>query len=282
MKVIIPFIALFLVIHILRADDIALTDGTVLKNAQVVQQDDSTKTVTISFSGGVAQVRAAMMPAMVATAQQPSASTPAKESSAPSLPSSQAPENWSVNGRDYHDVKVTQVEADRVHITYDGGLGTVMLADLPPELQKRFNFDPAAAHQAEQTRAQRASQAAAELAAQSANADAAQSRAQEMAKHPCYMKGEVVQKLKDGLLVQCDKIYGEYGVWIEFKLPPGLPTGTKQIYGQFLLTNYPNQDSMVDGDPVTTVAYRTGAFSYTTVRGSNATIASYTAVLPGN
>ena len=51
-------------------------------------------------------------------------------------------EDWTVSGKAYHNVKVGQVEAYRVHITYDGGIGAVMLADLSPELQKRFGYNP--------------------------------------------------------------------------------------------------------------------------------------------
>jgi hypothetical protein len=54
-------------------------------------------------------------------------------------------EDWTVNGKTYHNVTVGQVEADRVHITFDGGIGSLMLVDLTPELQKRFNYDPAKA-----------------------------------------------------------------------------------------------------------------------------------------
>ena len=50
-------------------------------------------------------------------------------------------EDWTVNGKDYHNVKVTQVDSDRVHIIYDGGVGTVALADLPSDLQTRFGYD---------------------------------------------------------------------------------------------------------------------------------------------
>ena len=63
-------------------------------------------------------------------------------------------EDWTVNGKDYHNVIVGQLEPDRVHISYDGGIGTVMLADLPPDLQKRFNYDPKAAIAATQRRQQ--------------------------------------------------------------------------------------------------------------------------------
>lgn len=60
-------------------------------------------------------------------------------------------EDWTVDGKAYHNVIVGKIEADRVHITYDGGLGTVMLSDLTPGLQKRFGYDPAKANEAPQT-----------------------------------------------------------------------------------------------------------------------------------
>ena len=52
-------------------------------------------------------------------------------------------EDWTLNGKDYHNVKVTKVEDDTVSITYDGGIGRFPLADLTPDLQKRFNYAPA-------------------------------------------------------------------------------------------------------------------------------------------
>ena len=91
-------------------------------------------------------------------------------------------EDWTVNGKDYHNVKVRQVEADRVHITYDGGIGTVMIADLTPDLKKRFNYDPVAAKTTVDERNQQAAQADAMLAAQmkqQADDAAAQEQAKE-------------------------------------------------------------------------------------------------------
>jgi hypothetical protein len=57
---------------------------------------------------------------------------------------------WSVLGKDYHNVVVTQVEADYVQIVYDGGEGTINTSDLPPDLQKMFNYDPNRAKVAEE------------------------------------------------------------------------------------------------------------------------------------
>lgn len=51
-------------------------------------------------------------------------------------------EDWTVNGKDYHNVKVTSVADDSVAVTYDGGIGHFNLSDLTPELKKRFNYDP--------------------------------------------------------------------------------------------------------------------------------------------
>src|ERR1700692_3137679 len=54
-------------------------------------------------------------------------------------------EDWTVNGKDYNDVKVLQVEDDMVSVQYTGGIGRFAIADLSPELKKRFNYDPAKA-----------------------------------------------------------------------------------------------------------------------------------------
>jgi hypothetical protein len=71
---------------------------------------------------------------------------------------------WTVSYRDYHNVVVTKVEADKVHITYDGGIGTVNTSELPPELQKLFNYDPELAAQASKQKAAALAQAEAEEA----------------------------------------------------------------------------------------------------------------------
>lgn len=108
-------------------------------------------------------------------------------------------EDWTVNGKDYHNVTVGQVEADRVHITYDGGIGTVMLADLPPELQKKFNYDAVAAKAATQAEAQH--EAESDQMVQTAtkqNAD----KEDRMNKPPFRLIGVVEQSFDDGCLVR--------------------------------------------------------------------------------
>lgn len=71
-------------------------------------------------------------------------------------------EDWEIQGHTVHNVIVTNVEVDRVQITYDGGAGSPDLAMLSPELQKRFNYDPIKAKEAKEAREQANNQAIAE------------------------------------------------------------------------------------------------------------------------
>lgn len=73
-------------------------------------------------------------------------------------------EDWEVGGRTLHNVIVTQVDPDRVQITYDGGVGAPDLVTLSPELQKRFNFDPVKAKEAKDAREKLAADERAALA----------------------------------------------------------------------------------------------------------------------
>jgi hypothetical protein len=51
-------------------------------------------------------------------------------------------EDWTIAGKTLHNVVVTKVCVDHVEISFDGGAGGPTLADLSPELQKRFGYDP--------------------------------------------------------------------------------------------------------------------------------------------
>ena len=63
-------------------------------------------------------------------------------------------EDWTTkDGKTYQEVSVVRAEPDAVTILHHNGGARVPLKNLPPELQKRFNFDPATAESAEQARA---------------------------------------------------------------------------------------------------------------------------------
>lgn len=61
-------------------------------------------------------------------------------------------EDWTIAGKTYQNVVVGQVEADCVHITYANGIGRVMIADMPTDLQKRFGYDSTKAEAAERAK----------------------------------------------------------------------------------------------------------------------------------
>jgi hypothetical protein len=47
-----------------------------------------------------------------------------------------------LDARTYHNCKVLKVEADGVTFSHDDGITKVLYPFLPPNLQKRFNYDP--------------------------------------------------------------------------------------------------------------------------------------------
>ncbi len=69
-----------------------------------------------------------------------------------------------MNGKTYQNVIVGQIEADCVHIQYASGIGRIAIADMPPELQARFKYDPAAAKSASDIKAKAQADAEAYLA----------------------------------------------------------------------------------------------------------------------
>jgi hypothetical protein len=92
-----------------------------------------------------------LIPAMAApvSAPTPATSPTAAPASAP------APATWTTtDGKVYQNVTVVKTEPDAVTITDHDGGARVPLANLPPDLQKHFNYDPAKAKAAADARAQ--------------------------------------------------------------------------------------------------------------------------------
>ena len=273
------------------AEDWTTTDGKIYKNVTVVSHDATA--VTISSSDGVATLSIALLD---------------KGLQKRVLDDNVTAKDWTVNGQDYHNVVVGQVEADRVHITYDGGVGAVSLADLPPDLQKRFSYDPkkAAAAMAIRTQQEAESDRMAQEAAKQAEIQKQQEeKRQELLKQAVTIRGTVIQILPEGMLVQCPTLeelmaannaemagtmrsVGGGGTSIYDKPADGGPSvaermgllpdkGTKPVYGMCFLKNYPGQDQLVDNSRIRIVAYPDGPVSYQAVDGSTKTIPCYNA-----
>jgi hypothetical protein len=244
-----------------RADDITLTDGTVLKNAKIIARDDSKKTVTIAFSGGTAEVHSEMVPATLSTAQPPTVTNAASETT-PVIqpptppPSTQGHEDWTVAGKTYHNVVVGNVYPDRVEITFDGGVGTPLLADLSPELQKRFNYDPKAVKEMQAERQEQEQQ----------DADAQKAKESEV-----FVAGTVLQKVEGGVILQG---IPEGTPWPWNDVPKGMRAVAQ--FDRVFIKGY--DGAGVDGALVEVTASPSGTFSYTTVLGASSTIRAYTAI----
>lgn len=205
-------------------------------------------------------------------------------------------EDWTVNGKDYHNVTVGQVDADKVHITYDGGVGTILLSALSPDLQKKFNYDPVAAKAATHAQAQREAQSDQIVQKITQQQKRQQDLADAQAKLPLmYVKGTVFEKLPIGLLIKCptpQELMYAAAVNAGPMASAGLggspvtreradlsqPKGSKPVYGLCLLKNYPDQDKVVDGVLIKVGARSAGPYSYPATDGSTATVAAYEAV----
>jgi hypothetical protein len=106
------------------AEDWTTSDGKTYKSVTVVSHDATV--VTISSSDGMATFPIALLEKDLQKRIQSDNAT-AKD--------------WTVNGKDYHNVTVTKVDGDTVSITFDGGIGSVSMADLPKDIQKKLGYD---------------------------------------------------------------------------------------------------------------------------------------------
>jgi hypothetical protein len=225
-------------------------------------------------------------------------------------------EDWTVNGKTYHGVTVTEINDDVVVIQFDMGIAHIALADLPADLQSRFHYDPAKAKQAAEVRAQQETKVEANFQAevQKASIQKAQEEKEEkaaattkanqeqMIANAVIIQGTVLEKTDAGIIIECDApevSTGSGGIGDGYGGGSSAPihhsmddlfastdSGSssaiqaKYVYGTFFLTNYPKEASVVDGNAISIKAYPTGPYSYTTVQGARATVASYTAILP--
>jgi len=175
-------------------------------------------------------------------------------------------EDWTVNGKDYHNVIVVQVENNRVHITYTGGVGAVALADLTPDLKKRFNYDPVKAKAADDANKKKQDE--------QAKQEALENLAKSVIAASLQARGKIIQVLPDGILAELSahdtndkgRLVGT-GEWIQYD--------TSQYLGERVFVEC-DTAGLVDGVQWSGTIWKIGTFSYDNTLGARATIPKYT------
>jgi len=194
-------------------------------------------------------------------------------STATTAPTNALPTTITIGNIVYEDVRWGTVTPFSVSIFHKSGIAKIPLYSLPPELQKRFGYDPRKGEKYRQAEAQQ--QAAWQQAEQLRLAKLKQQQAEEeQAKRAAQAQAEkcagsmlvyaqVTQVLKEGLLLRiicCGKRIGEdYG-------PPDDPPL------EWVLIGHPKQNTLVKGNYVQGRAYRDGVFKSDTVVGVPRTI----------
>lgn len=157
-----------------------------------------------------------------------------------------------VDGVTYSNVTFGTVTPARVGIIYTGGITSLPLEKLSPELQKRFGYDPQKAEQFRQAEAQQRAIQDQRLAAERARLAAKQQAEQDAqvqqgkCKDAIPTGGKIVQVLQDGLLLDWKN-----GQMIFMK-------------GQF--------PDAAQGQHVVYWSYRDGVFTYQSVLGASTTV----------
>jgi hypothetical protein len=205
-------------------------------------------------------------------------------------------EDWAVDGKTYPHVHLLQIEPDRVHISYDGGSGFINIADLPPDIRQRFNYDPVTAKAAVDARAEaNAEQVQREQAFQKeqaeqqkqdqAKADSA-AAAITIAHKTCHLEGAVLCKLADGKYV----VSATVPTQADSGIPAGIHQNADGSWSSTLVSSAVDSQGVpwvqpanvclvvdgqqfADNDPVNFWVYPTGDIcNYTTVLGGRVSL----------
>ncbi len=183
------------------------------------------------------------------------------------------------------NAEAVKISDNKLLYRIPSGGGIVMLSNTPPDIQRKFNYNPAKAAQADEVDKQKHEAQLRQDQQAAAAASLAEYR-RRIASSSMMVEGEVLQKLDAGLLVdsateakrrqrEWDESVGHYSAGGEVKYVD--QTTHLQLYnGLCLLTDYPRTSSIVDGDVVRAVAYPNGEYSYTAVSGGSKTVRQFT------
>jgi hypothetical protein len=155
-------------------------------------------------------------------------------------------EDWTVKGKVYPGVKVLKVDADTVSFLDSEGGATLEISDLPVELQKRFDYDPAKA------------------------AIAAKIKSDELKAEDAAYRQSVERQQHMASALKASSIINQV-------LPNGF-IGSIMLKDGQLDTCFIKCDSkgMIDGQMWSGLVLPAGTFSYSDVQGGSQTVAQFT------
>jgi hypothetical protein len=176
------------------------------------------------------------------------------------------------------DAPIISFNAKDVFYRIGSGGGTVHLADLPADLQKRFNYNRTNAAAFEKKAAAHKQAMIAQLAdagnIQEINR-LSKSMLDDVKKTKMYITGRIIQRLDRRLLVDSASEFSRIGGPPLYGRISSWTVGGVPVYdGTCILTGY--FSSAIDGDVVSTVAYPNGTYTYTAVSGAEKTVRRFT------
>jgi hypothetical protein len=189
-----------------------------------------------------------------------------------------------IDGKEYKNVKVSRVEPDGIVVTFSGGIVKIPFIELPPEIQKKYGYDPKASaafqqqtYQADVVRARQQAEATEKrrqefVAAKQAQAAAPPVQRQSITEsmhgsmldqrpvETTLFYGRIIQTVDEGLLVSVlVPAYSGQGV---------IPAGTIIL----LVGNFPR---FYDDDRIQVTGTLVGTHNYTAVWNYKRTVRAY-------
>lgn len=191
------------------------------------------------------------------------------------------------------DAVATRVFPNKIYFRHSFGIGSARLENLSPELQQRFNYNPAKAAAADQQEAIAKKQqmvAAEKSREQHAVQTRIQTAQQALIQRSRTISGKIIQKIPEGLLVDSGRedidqvghtdvefnARGDMSTSKTVTLQEGDTAGALCL-GLVLLADHPRYNQLVDDNVVVVLAYPDGQFSYKAVSGGQKTVRKFTA-----
>jgi len=197
-----------------------------------------------------------------------------------------------IGDKTYTNLHVTSVTDLGIKATWDGGLGTILFSDMPPDLQKKFGYDPNKFKAAENAQAEHDAQSDAVAAAQAkvdqanlekSDADSAKQKegaVEAQKKNAVTLVAKVTQVLPDGILA--DKMKSVYIAPVTSSMGAvgggGVAVGGGISYeesGTTIFIEMP-ASGLAEGQQLTLKVARNGTYTFTDTNGASRTVEKWT------